>query len=108
MVLNNTLKFQERKLSERLVTLLGGDDIARKDAKAFSKQVVAENVSDTLFHINDIHTGLALSILWSIKSAPISERSREILLGVKGEAQFEQLITTLFRPQILVPVELTV
>lgn len=108
MVLNNTLKFQERKLSERLVTLLGGDDIARKDAKAFSKQVVAENVSDTLFHINDIHMGLALSILWSIKSAPISERSREILLGVKGEAQFEQLITTLFRPQILVPVELTV
>ncbi|EOH8594379.1 TPA: RHS repeat domain-containing protein [Salmonella enterica] len=108
MVLNNTLKFQERKVSDRLVTLLGGDDIARKDAIAFSKQVVAENAVDTLFHIDDLHMGLSLSILWSIKTAPISERSRKILLGVKGEAQFEQLITTLFRPQILVPVELTV
>ncbi|ECE6900319.1 RHS repeat protein [Salmonella enterica subsp. diarizonae] len=108
MILNDTLKFQERKVSDRLVTLLGGDDIARKDAIAFSKQVVAENAVDTLFHIDDLHMGLSLSILWSIKTAPISERSRKILLGVKGEAQFEQLITTLFRPQILVPVELTV
>ncbi|EEF7939990.1 RHS repeat protein [Salmonella enterica subsp. diarizonae] len=108
MILNDTLKFQERKVSDRLVTLLGGDDIARKDAIAFSKQVVAENAVDTLFHIYDLHMGLSLSILWSIKTAPISERSRKILLGVKGEAQFEQLITTLFRPQILVPVELTV
>ncbi|EID8007360.1 RHS repeat protein [Salmonella enterica] len=108
MVINNTLKFKERKLSERLVTLLGGDDIARRDARVFSHQVVADDAKDTLFHIDDIHMGLALSILWSIRSAPISERSRQILLGVKGEAQFEQLITTLFRPQILVPVELTV
>ncbi|EBV9865119.1 hypothetical protein AUA58_22060, partial [Salmonella enterica subsp. arizonae serovar 18:z4,z23:-] len=87
---------------------LGGDDIARRDARVFSHQVVADDAKDTLFHIDDIHMGLALSILWSIRSAPISERSRQILLGVKGEAQFEQLITTLFRPQILVPVELTV
>ncbi|MDN2484179.1 RHS repeat protein [Kosakonia sacchari] len=100
VAMNDTLNYAKRELphtSKRAQKLF--PDFA--DFKELNKEVLAKSASETVFNIEEFKEGLAYRIVNSAKKLSVAAQSK--IFGAHTPDEFDELLSVLFRPQVLVP-----
>ncbi|MBN4866757.1 MULTISPECIES: RHS repeat-associated core domain-containing protein [Providencia] len=102
MAINDTMLFDKRMTSQgRLVDKFRGDLCA---AATLTHEKIATKPSDTLYPYSDFKEALALRIVKSTRL--LNKHSQQIVFSTTSDAEFDNLISLFYRPQILVPKKL--
>ena len=97
VTINDTLTFDKRQTSEGRLTGL----FKMADVNRLREESVAIHASETLFHISDFKEGLALRTVDTTKT--LSSPAQKYVYGSRTNADFDELVSLFWRPQMLVP-----
>ncbi|EPE4188428.1 RHS repeat domain-containing protein [Yersinia enterocolitica] len=101
IVINDTLKFEQRQTSELSYRL---NNITAADIETLFNERIAKHPSETLFSYQDFKEGIALRMIDS--SRKLTPKGKEKVLNIKNDIVIDKHISLLFRPQFLVPKKL--